>query len=201
MNTNPIPETIADEVKIAVAETLSLSAEDQVQEAMQKGLYDVPGARPVLIYDGGEVVGVSGAGKLRGEVLPRTWRGPLGKWLSRLPPAPEVTAGTRVADLLFLVQDLREVEWLLVVDEGTGKLVGVLARQVVLRTRPPLDQTAKIFRAVELRLWDGAQVKNVYYYCAVEGRIFGPDAVKHEGGQVRDRQGHVVEVRTPGRDG
>jgi len=198
MSTNKAPQTLVDEVKIPIEETLHLSARDSLQDVVQKGLYDVPGEKPVTIYDGSEVTAVTAAGKLRGEILPGSWGGPLGNRMGRLSLPPEVTSNTRVADLVFFVQQEADVDWLLVIDDETKCPVGVLSRTVVLDFIPPPDTTAEVYRMAHATLWGDPDVEQVFYYCPTEKRYYGPHAVHPDAeGKMRDRWGHLVEKREP----
>jgi len=192
------PQMLVDEVQIPIEEVLHLSAQDDVQEVIQKGLYQVPDERPVVIFDGPEIIAVTAAGKLRGRILPRSWSGPLGDRLGRLSLPPEITAQTRVAGLGFFVQRVPDADWLLVVDDETGQPVGVLSRSVVLDFVPPPDLTKKVYRDANLLLWGDPDVEHDYYYCPQENRYYGPQAVHPDAeGRIRDRRGHLVEKYVP----
>lgn len=194
MNANAAPQTLVDEVKISIEEALHLSAQDSLQDVMQKGLYETLDESPVVIFDGPEVIAVTTAGKLRGEILPRSWSGLLGDRLGRLSLPPEVTAHTRVAALDFLVQQVPDADWLVVVDDETGQPVGVLSRTVVLGFIPPPDTTVEVYRAAPMLLWGDPSVEHAFYYCPVEKRYYAPHAVHPDAeGRMRDRRGHLVE--------
>ena len=198
MNANTAPQTLVDEVKIPIEEALHLSAQDSLQDVMQKGLYETLDESPVVIFDGPEVVAVTTAGKLRGEILPRSWSGLLGDRLGRLSLPPEVTAHTRVAALDFFVQQVTDAEWLLVVDDETGQPVGILNRTVVLDFVPPPDAVRKGELYQVYRAAGDPSVEHVFYYCPVEKRYYAPHAVHPDAeGRMRDRRGHLVEKCEP----
>jgi CBS domain-containing protein len=204
MTENQAPLTLVGEVMIPIRETLHLTAQDSVQDVMQKGLYAAVGDKLVIIFDGPEVIAVTSAGKLRGQVLPRSWSGRLGDRLGRLPPPPEITPQTQVVALVFLVQEVPDAEWLLVVDDETGHPLGVLSREEVLDHRPPGEPLPKgeIYRGARGRLWGDPEVEHVFYYCQQENRRFGPHAVHPDPqGRMRDRKGHLVEVVVPPQTG
>jgi CBS domain-containing protein len=200
MTGNQAPLTLVGEVMLPIRETLHLTVQDSVQDVMQKGLYTAAVDKLVVIFDGPEVIAVTGAGRLRGQVLPRSWSGRLGDRLGRLPPPPEITPQTRVAALDFLVQEVRDAEWLLVVDDETGHPLGVLSREVVLDHLPPVEPVPKgeIYRGAQGRLWGDPEVEHVFYYCQQENRRFGSHAVHPDAqGRMRDRKGHLVEEVVP----
>jgi hypothetical protein len=195
MNADAIPTTLVKEIMVPIQDTLRLDAQDGWEEMTDKGFYSAPAKQPVVVYDGDAVMAVILKGKLRGS-LPRSWSGPLRGELARVGRPPQVTAQTPAVDLLFLVQDNRTMEWLAVVDEKTGELVGVLDRSQVIALAPPLDPAQPIMRS--MRLYGVAGVRNVFYYCKVEDRIYGPNAVHLDANdQMRDRQEHLVEVKKP----
>jgi CBS domain-containing protein len=197
MNANAVPTTLVKEIMVPVEDTLCLDAQDGPREAMDKGLYSAPARQTVVAYDGDAVIAVISASELRGSVLPRSWRAPLGERLSGVGRPPQTTAQTLAVELLFLVQDNRRIEWLAVVDEKTGELVGVLDRRRVLKL-VPTSEPEVVFRGASMRLYGVAGVQNVYYYCKVEDCIYGPNAVHPDtNGRMRDLQGHLVEVRKP----
>ncbi len=200
MTENQAPLTLVGEVMTPIQEALHLTAQDSVQDVMQKGLYTAAGDKLVIIFDGSEVIAVTSAGRLRGQVLPRSWSGRLGDRLGRLPPPPEITPQTRVAALIFLVQEVHDAEWLLVVDDETGHPLGVLSHKVVLDHLPPVEPLPKgeIYRGARGRLWGDPEVEHVFYYCPQENRRFGPHAVHPDAqGRMRDRKGHLVEEVVP----
>jgi len=204
MAENMAPQTLVDEVMVSIEETLHLSTQDSVQVVIQKGLYRVPDDKPVVILDGPEVVAVTAAGKLRCQILPRSWSGPLGDRLRRLPPPPEITPQMRVAALDFLVQQVSEADWLLVVDDETGQLLGVLSRKVVLDYLPKPEAVAKgeIRRSAHTLLWGDPNIDHNYYYCPVEKRYYASHAVRPDReGKMRDRRGHLVKKHTPSEAG
>jgi hypothetical protein len=199
MSADLIPTTLVRDIMVSVEETLRLDAQDGPKEAQDKGLYIAPAGQPVVVYDGDAVIAVILASKLRHEELTRSWQAPLDERLARVGRPPQITAQTRAVDLLFLVQDNEKLKWLAVVDDETGELVGVLDRGQVLKFRPPPDPTEPIWRIS--RLYGVAGVQNVYYYCKVENRIYGPNAVHRDDadGQMRDRRGHLVKLKEPPR--
>lgn len=198
MNTDRAPKTLVDEVKTPIEEALYLSTQDRLQDVMRKGLYEAPGEKPAAIFDAAEVIAVTTVGMLRGRILPRSWSGPLGNNLGRLSLPPEVMARTQVAALDFFVQEVSDADWLLVVDDETGRPIGILSRTIVLDFIPPPDTTAEVFRAAHALLWGDPEVEHVFYYCPVEHRCYGPHAVRPDAdGKMRDRWGHLVERREP----
>jgi hypothetical protein len=189
------PQTLVDEVKIPLEETLELSIEDDWQTAERKGLYEEPEAKVVVIEDEqGEVIAVTTAGKLRGEIVPRSWQGPLSEVRERLPTLPVVSAGAQVASLDALVQTIRDADWLLVVDEER-RPVGVLARQVVVeKYLPPIDPTQEVYRRGEARLWGDPTEGISLWYCWHEQRVYlQHDVTPDERGVMRCPNGHPVE--------
>lgn len=200
MSADAVPTTLVKEIMVAVQDTLRLDARDGPKEAMDKGLYGAPAGQPVVVYDGDAARAVISASELRGSVLTRSWSAPLGDRLTRLTPPPETTAKTPAVDLLFLAQANPEIEWLTIVDEKTGKLVGVLNVRQVRALAPPIDAQTEFYGGqgvrgdASMRLYGVASVQNVYYTCEVENRVYGPNAVHPDAsGQMRDRQGHLVE--------
>lgn len=193
---NNVPKTLVSEVMVPLKDALQLLAQDTWRDVSRKGLGRIPDATPVVIVEDAEVMMIATAKKLGGEILPRSWSGKLGDRVRHLPSPPMVMAGTQVVALGFLVQDAK-ADWLLVLDDQTEQPIGLLNSQAVMRyipsdTTPPEE----IKRSVRFRLW-GTSGLNVYYYCDVEKRNYGPHMVRADAeGRMRDPKGHVVEKRT-----
>ena len=200
MSADAVPTTLVLEIMVPIQETLRLEAQDGPREVMDKGLYSdsAPDKQPVVVYDGDAVFAVASRDDLRDSILPMTWWAPLRENLGGVGRPPEVTAQTRAVDLSFLVKKNHKIDWLAVVDAKTHVLVGVLDRRQVPEYRPPSDPDPTEPTKRIWRLHGVAGVQNVYYYCEVEKRIYGPNAVDPEAnGQMRDRHGHPVEVVEP----
>jgi hypothetical protein len=190
-----MPKTLVREVSKSLDDALCLDSQDGVREALDKGLYQAPREQPVVIREGDEVIALESAGRLREDVLPRSWQAPIKDWITMLPAPAEVSEDTQVAELAFLVQHQRRLTWVLVVEGESGNPVGTLDRAAILRYLPPLDTTVEAYRDASLRLWGDSTVKH-YYYCPVEKKTYGPHAVRPDAqGRMRDRKGHLVEKR------
>lgn len=190
------PQVRVDEVKIPLEQTVQLSAQDEMQAVMDKGLYRAPEDKPVVIWQDDQIVAVATVGRLRGRILPRAWAGPLAGYMTDLPLPPEVVGTAPIVTLIFLAHQESECEWLLVVDSETARPRGILSRRVVLNYVPAADTELEVFRSSGVRLWGDSEVERTYYYCPVEDRIYGPHAVRPgPDGRMRDRRGHVVEKR------
>lgn len=189
-----MPQTEVHEEMVRWSDVLPLSVTDGVTEVMRKGLYRVAPTKMVAILaeDGHDVVWVATADDLKGNVLPRTWD-VLGNWVKRQPMI-EVSATAKVVTLGFLVQSVLDVTWLLVRNEAR-QVVGVLNRQVVMRFMPSEEAATKgpITRGEgKTRLWGDSEV-NVYYYCSLEQKYYGPDTVFPDAeGRMQDENGHLV---------
>ena len=195
MSQDNIPQTLVHEVMVPLAEVLSLSVADGATEVMRKGLYRVAPTKVVVVFaEDGDVVLVATAGHLRGKVLRRTWRGVLGDWVKGQ-PVVEVSAAAQVVTLGFLVQKVPDVKWLVVVNEA-HQVVGVLSREVVMGLMPSEEAATKgpITRGEgKIRLL-GESVVNVYYYCSLEQKYYGPETVLPDAeGRMRDQKGHLVQ--------
>jgi hypothetical protein len=193
-----MPKTPVDEEKTPLEETLQLSIQDDWQAAKSKGLYDQPKTKVVVIRDEDDkVIAATTVGKLRDEIVPRSWRGSLSDVRNRLPPLPVVSAGARVASLDRLVQTLKKAAWLLVVDEGR-RPVGVLESRVVMdKYLPPLDTTQEAYRRGEARLWGDPTEDISLWYCAQEGLVYLQHDVTPDGeGRMLCPEGHPVTKQT-----
>lgn len=195
MNSTQMPQTPVRDVMVSLKDAIHLESRDGVQEAVRSGLYSADDDRLVAIHEGAEVLALTTASTLRAQILPRTWQAPLKAWVTSLPAPPEVCPDTLVAELAFFIQDQPELEWALVVEGASGAPVGALDRATIVRFLPPFETTVEVFRAGHARLWGDSPVRH-YYYCPVEQRTYGPHAVRPDPqGRMRDRKGHLVEVR------
>ena len=199
------PKILVDEIKIPIKDVLSLSTQDGIKEIKQKKIHNQAKDEPVVIFKGSEVIVIATVAKLFGQLLPRSWMsGTLGEQLRSVSLPPRVTSRTKVAELDFFIQSIPDHEWLLVVDDETGYPVGILNRYKAMEYLPSKESVlasldpSQLVRNPNLRLWGDPAIEHVYYYCSIEDRHFGPHAVHPDAqGQMRDRSGHLVEVKQP----